>query len=112
MERFDAPRSPFGAAAFLLLALVGVVVLAFDVGAAFAWRSAVMAGLGFVVLGLVVLGAYESWSLTGAGAPITWMERWAHIRHPLVWPLLTLVIGIGEGAVAGHFWWSVCPPPP
>lgn len=112
MRPTHVPRNPFGALAFLILAAIGAVVFVLDVVAAVAWSSVVMGGLGIVVLGLVVLGVYESWSLTGAGVPITWMERWAHIRHPLAWPLLTLLVGIGEGALAGHFWWSTCPPPP
>lgn len=105
-------RDPLGSAAFLIISGMFVGLTAGDLAAAALWHSVVLAGLALVLLGLVVLGLYEAWSLTGAGIPITWLERWAHIRHPLVWPLVTLVIGIAEGALAGHFWWSTCPPPP
>jgi hypothetical protein len=87
---------------------VAVSIVCGDITWAIQGRSVVAAGLGIVVLGLAVLGAYEAWSLTGAGVPITWLERWAHARHQLAWPLMTLLVGLGEGLLAGHLWWSTC----
>jgi hypothetical protein len=100
-----------GIIAFGILTGVATAVAVTNAVLALVWGSIIMAGLAVIVAGFAILGGFEAWTLTGAAPPITWRERWAHRRHPLLWALWALLIGLGEGLLAGHFWWSACPPP-
>ncbi len=97
----------FGALAALLLGLLVLDLV--DFARTFSWL--VLAGALALVAGLI-LAVYEVHALWVGQAPITYLERWQHARHLLVWPLIALVIGFSEGALSGHFWWSSCPPLP
>jgi hypothetical protein len=105
-------RNPVGLVAFGLATVVVAAIAFTDLVLAIAWHSWIAAGLGVVFAGFGVLLAFETYTMTGAEPPITWQERWAHLRHPLAWPILTLLLGLVEGLLGGHLWWSSCPPPP
>ena len=69
--------------------------------------AVVFGGLTAFTVGLVVLGAYEAWSLwTGKAPPITWMVRSAAEQRPRRWAGITLAFGTGVGLLAGHFFWG------
>jgi hypothetical protein len=101
-----------GLVAFALATVVVAALSLLDLGLAITWRSWIMGGLAVVFAGFGVLLGFETYTMTGAAPPITWQERWTHLRHPLVWPILTLLLGLVEGLLSGHFWWSSCPPVP
>lgn len=98
----------------IFAALTAVCVGALLTLLIFAARGSVVLGaLAVVVLGLALLGAYETYSLaTGKVPAITWLARRSEHRFPLGWIAVVFAVQTFAGLLAGHFFWSSCPPPP
>jgi hypothetical protein len=106
-------RQPGAAAAFAAITAVVVVVLLLCVWFALENGSFILAALAVVLLGLVLLGGYETYTLaTGLAPPITWVARRSEHRFPLVWMAVVFIVQTFVGMLAGHFFWSTTPPAP
>jgi hypothetical protein len=72
----------------------------------------IFAGLAVVLLGVIVLLAYEAIALvTGSFAPITWEEARFQGQHLYLMTGIAFLMGLVIGALAAHFWWAQQVPP-